>query len=138
MRTFLYKSYLTSYRVMAALVLYGMLTALGSYGFIMGFYVINTSWVAPVLISPSNDKILTMTAQLVASQQAMDSFIMQNKNLVLNRTEQTQRRSTLQALDVKVSEVLKRTKQVDLTTGAQLTALADQKAADIERTQKTI
>jgi hypothetical protein len=138
MRSLMLKTWLTLYRVLAAFMLYGMLIALTSYGFNMGFYLINSHWVAPTLISPSNDKILTLTSQLVASQQALDTLAVQTDNLSLTRAEQIARRKTLQDLNARVLAALDRSQKIDTETGAQLNALADRKVKDADRMQKTV
>ena len=65
MRKLFYKSYVNVYRVTAMMALYGMFAAITGYAALMGFYSVNKSWVAPLLISPSNDKILYHTDNFV-------------------------------------------------------------------------
>lgn len=138
MRTMMYNSWLYLYRTMAAIVLYGMLIALAATGLQLGFYSINTQWVAPTLISPANDKILSMSGQLVTSRQALETMTVQTENLGLTRNEQVQRRAALESLETKVTSILDSAQIVDNQTGAQLTVLAEQKKQDAARTKQTV
>lgn len=138
MRTLLYKSYVGLYRVAAMLVLYGMLLGIGAYAFVMGFYAVSTSWVVPLLISPSNDKILTMTAQLVSSQQAMDNLTLTNKGLEAGRIEMIARRTALLSLAQRLDSALSREKTENAASGVELAKLAEQKRSDIAQTQTVL
>ena len=44
-----YKSVVTVYRIFAIITLYLVLVGVLAYGFVMGFYALNTSWAAPVI-----------------------------------------------------------------------------------------
>ena len=52
----IYKSVVTVYRIFAILTLYVVLIGVLAYGFVMGFYALNTSWAGPVILSPADDK----------------------------------------------------------------------------------
>ena len=64
----IYKSVVTVYRVFAILTLYVVLIGVLAYAFVMGFYALNTSWAAPVILSPADDKSLDFTEKLVTRQ----------------------------------------------------------------------
>lgn len=68
----LYKSVVTIYRVIAIVTLYVVLVGVLAYGFVMGFYALNTSWAAPVILSPADDKSLDFTQKLVTSRQSLE------------------------------------------------------------------
>ena len=53
-----YKMVLTLYRVFAITMLYAVLAGILAYAFVMGFYAINSSWAAPVILSASDEKSL--------------------------------------------------------------------------------
>jgi len=46
-----YKLVITLYRIFAITVLYLVLAGIITYAFVMGFYAVNSSWAAPVIVS---------------------------------------------------------------------------------------
>ena len=48
---FFHKPVLILYRVFAIIVLYAVLGGVIAYAFVMGFYAVNSSWAAPVILS---------------------------------------------------------------------------------------
>jgi len=135
MRKLFYKSYVNVYRVTAMMALYGMFAAITGYAALMGFYSVNKSWVAPLLISPSNDKILSLTAQMVASQQTLDSLNLSTKSLRQARAEMVQRRGVLQDLNRQLETAAAQQKSDNISSGQELSRLALQKHADLRSTQ---
>lgn len=135
MRKFFYKSYVNVYRLTAMMALYGMFAAIAGYAALMGFYSVNKSWVAPLLISPSNDKILSLTAQMVASQQTLDSLNLSTKSLREARAEMAQRRGVLQNLNQQLETAAAQQKSANISSGQELSRLALQKHADLRSTQ---
>jgi len=135
MRKLFYKSYVNVYRVTAMMALYGMFAAITGYAALMGFYSVNKSWVAPLLISPSNDKILSLTAQMVASQQTLDSLNLSTKSLREARAEMVQRRGVLQNLNQQLETAAAQQKSANISSGQELSRLALQKHADLRSTQ---
>ena len=77
----LYKSVVTVYRIFAIVTLYAVLFGVLAYGFVMGFYALNTSWAAPVILSPSDDKSLDFTEKLVTSRQTLEDLNVDQKRL---------------------------------------------------------
>src|ERR1700675_359807 len=77
----LYKSVVTIYRIFAIVTLYAVLLGVLAYGFVMGFYALNTSWAAPVILSPSDDKGLDFTEKLVTSRQTLEDLNVDLKKL---------------------------------------------------------
>ena len=53
LQALMYKPVIALYRMFAILTLYAVLTGVLAYGFVMGFYALNTSWAAPVILSPN-------------------------------------------------------------------------------------
>jgi hypothetical protein len=135
LRQLFYKSYVNLYRVTAVVVLYGMFAAIAAYAALMGFYSLNQSWVAPILISPSNDKILSLTAQMVASQQSLDSLNLSTKSLREARGEMVQRRAVLQHLNEQLEIAAAGQRAANVTSSEELTRLVAQKHADLRNTQ---
>lgn len=135
MRQFLYRSYVNVYRVVAMIVLYGMLAGIAAYATTMAFYACNTSWVAPVTISPSDTKILSLTSQVVATQQQLDSLSLQTRSLGLSLTEMIARRVTLQNLAGQLSAAVVNERSANTSAGTDLQRLAEKKRIDIAHTQ---
>jgi hypothetical protein len=64
------------YRTFAVFTLYGVLFAVAGYAFVMGFYVINTNWGVPVIISPSDEKGLEMAEQVTTSVSTLQALLL--------------------------------------------------------------
>lgn len=134
----LYQSYLFSYRTAAAIALYCFLIGVFAFGALWGFYAINASWVAPLRISPSNDKIMTMNTQLVASQAQINTLVVNNTNLEKTKIELLIRRGVLVSLVRQLDAAMGHERQANTQSGTELTSLATQKQADLERQRKVI
>ena len=116
-----------------------MFAAIAAYALLMGFYSVNKSWVAPVLISPSNDKILSLTAQMVAEpNKRWTVSTSSTKSLREARAEMVQRRAVLQGLNEQLELAAARQKSENITSGEELTRLATQKHADLRNTQSML
>ena len=134
----LYKSVLTLYRVFAIIVLYAVLGGVIAYAFVMGFYAINSSWAAPVILSPADEKSLDFREKLVTSQQTIEDLRVDSKKLTTGLTEMNKHRAALDALEPELTSAIAREKTHDLTTGPQLRTLDQQKLADNVKTQKVL
>lgn len=131
----LYKSVVTIYRVIAIVTLYVVLVGVLAYGFVMGFYALNTSWAAPVILSPADDKSLDFTQKLVTSRQSLEDLNVDEKRLQEGVAEMTKHRAALLALEPELKAAIIREKQHNQATGPQLLELDKQKQADIRKTQ---
>ena len=69
-----YTLVITIYRIFAIVVLYLVLAGILTYAFVMGFYAVNSSWAAPVILSAADEKSLDFRAQLVTSQQTIEDL----------------------------------------------------------------
>jgi hypothetical protein len=69
-----YKVTLALYRVFAIITLYAVLGGILAYAFVMGFYAINSSWAAPLILSASDEKSLDFTQKLVISRQSIEDL----------------------------------------------------------------
>lgn len=130
-----YKSVVTIYRIFAIFALYAVLLGVLGYGFVMGFYAINTSWAAPVIISPSDDKSLDFTEKLVTSKQTLEDISLDKKRLESSVTEMTQHRASLLSLEPELQVAIARETTHNRVTGPQLSQLGQQKQADNTKTQ---
>jgi hypothetical protein len=131
----LYKSVVTTYRIFAILTLYVVLIGVLAYGFVMGFYALNTSWAAPVILSPSDDKSLDFTEKLVTSKQTLEDLNVDKKRLEGSVDEMNNHRAALLALQPELKAAIVREKKHSQATGPQLLELDKQKQADNRKTQ---
>jgi hypothetical protein len=130
-----YKSVVTVYRIFAILTLYIVLAGVVSYGFVMGFYALNTSWAAPVILSPADDKSLDFTEKLVTSRQTLEDLNVDKNRLEGGVAEMNKHKASLLALEPELQTAIVREKQHDQATGPELLALDKQKQADNLKTQ---
>jgi hypothetical protein len=131
----LYKSVVTIYRVFAILTLYVVLTGVLAYGFVMGFYAVNASWAAPVILSPADDKSLDFTEKLVTSKQTLEGLSVDKNRLTGGIDEMNRHRASLLALEPELQAAILREKKHNRATGPQLLELDKQKQADNLKTQ---
>jgi len=101
-RSFVHTSVLTFYRLFAIVVLYSVLIGIFTYAFIMGFYALNSTWAAPVIISASDEKSLDYLAQLVTSQQTIEDLKVDVVHQQTTLAEMTKHRASLEALDPEI------------------------------------
>jgi hypothetical protein len=131
----LYKSVVTIYRIFAIVTLYAVLLGVLAYGFVMGFYALSTSWAAPVILSPSDDKGLDFTEKLVTSKQTLEEVSVDKKRLEGGVEEMNKHRAALLALEPELKAAITREKKHNQATGPQLLELDKQKQADNAKTQ---
>ena len=134
----LYKSVVTVYRIFAILTLYVVLLGVVAYGFVMGFYALSTSWAAPVILSPADDKSLDFTEKLVTTRQTLEDLNVDMKKLQDGVGEMTKHRAALEALEPELQLAIAREQQHNRATGPQLLELDKQKQADNVKTQKVM
>jgi len=134
----LYKSVVTVYRVFAIVTLYVVLGGVLAYGFVMGFYALNTSWAAPVILSPVDDKSLDFTEKLVTSKQTLEELSVDKKRLEGSIDEMNRHRAALLALEPELHAAIIREKKHNQATGPQLLELDKQKQADNLKTQRVM
>lgn len=130
LQAFTYKSVVALYRIFAIVTLYAVLIGVLAYGFVMGFYAISTSWAAPVILSPSDDKSLDFTQKLVTSRQTLEDLNLDKKRLESSISEMTGHRTALLALAPALQSAIGREAIHNRTAGPQLSQLDQQKQAD--------
>jgi hypothetical protein len=131
----IYKSVVTIYRIFAIVTLYIVLGGVLAYGFVMGFYAVNTSWAAPVILSPADDKSLDFTEKLVTTRQTLEDLNVDVKRLNDGINEMTKHRASLLALEPELQTAIAREKKHNQATGPELLDLDKQKQADNLKTQ---
>jgi hypothetical protein len=134
----IYKSVVTIYRIFAIVTLYVVLGGVLAYGFVMGFYALNTSWAAPVILSPVDDKSLDFTEKLVTSRQTLEGLNVDKKRLDEGVAEMNKHRAALLALEPELQAAILRERKHNRATGPQLLELDKQKQFDNLKTQTVL
>jgi len=134
----IYKSVVTIYRIFAIVTLYVVLGGVLAYGFVMGFYGLNTSWAAPVILSPVDDKSLDFTEKLVTSRQSLEELNVDKKRLDESIDEMNKHKTALLSLQPELQAAILREKKHNQATGPELLALDKQKQSDNLKTQSVI
>jgi hypothetical protein len=133
-----YKIVLTLYRVFAIAVLYTVLIGILTYAWIMGFYAVNTSWAAPIILSSSDEKSLDFRQKLVTSQQSIEDLKVDSHKLETGVAEMKDHRAALMALAPQLRDAIARERKHNTATGPALAQLDQQKVADNAKTQKVL
>jgi hypothetical protein len=134
LQSYAYKSVLTTYRIFAIVVLYAVLLGVLCYAFVMGFYALNKSWAAPVILSASDEKSLDFMQKLVVSRQTIEDLKVDILRQQTTLAEMARHRASLLALDPELQAAIVRERQHDSLTGPQLVELDKQKQADNRKT----
>jgi hypothetical protein len=134
----IYKSVVTVYRIFAIITLYVVLGGVLAYGFVMGFYALNTSWAAPVILSPVDDKSLDFTEKLVTSRQSLEELNVDKKRLDESIDEMNKHKAALLALQPELQAAILREKKHNQASGPELLALDKQKQSDNLKTQSVM
>jgi len=133
-----YKLILTLYRIFAITVLYLVLIGIFAYGWVMGFYAVNTSWAAPVILSAADEKSLDFREKLVTSQQTIEDLKVDTNKLNSGVAEMKKHRAALLALEPQLQTAIAREQTHNLTAGPELATLDKQKLADNQKTQTVL
>jgi ribosomal protein S20 len=134
----IYRSVVTLYRIFGILTLYLVLAGILSYAFVMGFYAVSTSWAAPVILAPSDDKSLDYTQKIVTSKQTLEDLKVDEKRLESSIFEMTRHRASLLNLEPELQAAIVRERTHNRAAGPQLSQLDQQKRADNAKTQAII
>lgn len=133
-----YKLVITFYRIFAIVVLYLVLAGILIYAFVMGFYAVNGSWAAPVILSAVDEKSLDFRQKLVTSQQTIEGLKVDTNKLENGMAEMTRHRAALLELEPQLQEAIARERTHNRATGPELATLDQQKQADNLKTQTVL
>jgi hypothetical protein len=133
-----YRLVITLYRVFAIAVLYLVLAGILAYAFVMGFYAVNSSWAAPVILSASDEKSLDFRDKLVISQQTIEDLKVDTNKLQSGLAEMKKHRGALLELEPELQQAIARERTHNRTTGPELATLDRQKQVDNLKTQKVL
>jgi hypothetical protein len=130
-----YKFVITIYRVFAITVLYLVLAGIMAYAFVMGFYAVNSSWAAPIILTAADEKSLDFREKLLTSQQTVEDLRVDSAKLQSGVEEMTKHRAALLGLEPQLQTAIQREEAHNQTTGPELAALDKQKQTDNTETQ---
>lgn len=133
-----YKMVITLYRIFAITVLYLVLAGILAYAFVMGFYAVNSSWAAPVILSAADEKSLDFREKLVTSQQTIEDLKVDSQKLQDGLAEMKKHRGSLLQLEPELRDAIAREQAHNHSTGPVLATLDQQKQADNAKTQKVL
>jgi hypothetical protein len=137
-RVLLGKLVLNLYRWLGIVVLYGVLALIGGYTVVLIFYAFNSTWIAPFIVTPTNDKILDMTGKLVMSQQSLNAMLVDRDRLQGGLGNMRHVQSTLEKLDTDLHTAIERQNEGNRSDAPDLDQLNVQKRADNVKTQQTL
>jgi hypothetical protein len=135
---FHYRLMLATYRIFAITVLYLVLIGVIAYAFVMGFYAVNTSWAAPVILSAQDEKSLDFREKLVTSQQTIEDLKVDAAKLESGLKEMEAHRASLVPLEPQLEQAIVRERAHDRVTGPELENLDRQKLADDAKTKQVL
>lgn len=133
-----YTLVITLYRIFAIIVLYLVLIGILTYAFVMGFYAVNSSWAAPVILSAADEKSLDFREKLVTSQQTIEDLKVDSQKLQTGLNEMKKHRGALLALEPDLQAAILRKQNHNHIAGPELATLDQQKLADNVKTQKVL
>ena len=133
-----YKLVITLYRTFAIAVLYLVLIGILAYAWVMGFYAVNSSWAAPVILSAADEKSLDFREKLVTSQQTIEDLKVDTKKLGDGVAEMQKHRAALLALEPELQEAIAREEKHNQVAGPELETLDQQKLADNVKTKDVL
>ena len=137
-RSFAHRTVLTVYRIFAIVALYAVLIGIVCYAFIMGFYAVNSTWAAPVILSDSDEKSLDFLEKLVTSRQTLEDLKVDVTRQQSSLAEMTKHRGDLIALDPELQHAIDREHAHDKVVGPELVTLDAQKLKDNSTTQQVL
>ena len=132
------KIIVAAYRMLAIAVLLLILGTGVGYAFITLFYTLNTSWVAPVLLSPTSDRILQLKAGLFSNLEAVDTLTVELNTLTQENNVLALEQAETATFLKKALETEKQQSLEDATLANKLGPIARAKAADRSTTHQLI
>jgi hypothetical protein len=127
-----------TYRAIAVVTLYAILALVGSYAFVQVFFALNTSWVAPFIVTPTNDKILDLTEKMVSSQQTLTVLVLDRDRLRDSLGDLKKSKNSLDLLDGKLQMALRLQDTANTVDAPELKQLNIQKNEDMAATLRVL
>ena len=134
----MHKLVLFLYRSVAIIALYGILIGVLSYISVLGFYTVNTSWIAPTTISPTDEMSLGVSDKLVTSRNAIATLTLDIERQQMGIATLRTQRSALAALQPIIRSAISERRAQDKESARKLIDLYAQKNSDNARTTKVL
>jgi hypothetical protein len=138
MMKFLHNFVLIIYRTVAIVTLYGVLIGVLGYVSILGFYAVDTNWIAPTKITPTDQISLGVTDRLVTSRNAIATLMLDQQRQHMSISTLHEQRDSLAALEVLVEHTISEKHKQDEQSALKLETLYAQKNTDNARTEKVV
>jgi hypothetical protein len=132
------KFVLSAYKTLGIITLYGVLLGVVAYIGMTLFYAANSTWVAPFIITPTNEKILDMTEKLVESQQSLNALVVDRDRLQGSMGDMLKTKAELDILDKNFQDAIALQKISNKLDSPEITALNARKRADNAKTDRAI
>jgi hypothetical protein len=129
---------LFAYRSIALFALYAVLVGVLGYVGLLGFYAVNTTWIAPTTVHPTDENSLGVIDRLVTSQNSISALSMDREKQQLGMADLEARRRTFVALQAVLSRAIHQTTDNEMMIGQDLETLGEQKQADNARTDAMV
>lgn len=133
-----YRFILATYRIFAIAALYAVLVGVFVYAFVMGFYAVNSTWAAPVILAATDEKSLDFREKLITSQQTIEDLRVDAKKMEAGLDEMRSHRAALVALEPAIQSAIRSERAHDRQDAPQLTSLDRQKLADNAQTRQVL
>ncbi|MGA3132371.1 MAG: hypothetical protein ABSD59_16310 [Terracidiphilus sp.] len=133
-----YRFILATYRIFAIAALYAVLLGVIVYAFVMGFYAVNSTWAAPVILSATDEKSLDFREKLITSQQAIEDLKVDAAKMTAGLEEMHGHRAALVALEPEIQSAIHHERLHDREDGPLLASLDQQKLADNAGTRQLL
>lgn len=119
-----------SYRYLAIFLLSAVLFGAFSWFGVTGLFQMNKSWAAPILISKTHTRILSLTADAFRTKQAADDLSVKTAALRAENTELTKQQAALNDLVERYTSAVAAQKTSDRDMASRLATLGGAKRAD--------
>ena len=133
-----YRFILATYRIFAIAALYAVLVGVIVYAFVMGFYAVNSTWAAPVILTATDEKSLDFREKLITSLQTVEDLKVDAKKMESGLDEMRSHRAALAKLEPEIQSAIHNERSHDRQDAPQLTNLDRQKLADNAQTQQVL
>jgi hypothetical protein len=132
------KYIVSAYSIVGTILLLSVLTGVLTYAFTMGFYAINAHWVVPFIVSPTNEKILSLTSQLISTQQSLNVLTVDRDRLEASLGDMRKARVELGALDRQFRTAIAIQTNGNAADAPDLSALNMRKSLDNAKTAEVL
>ncbi len=126
------------YRTVALTALYGIMAGLVIYVGTIGFYTLNTSWIVPASLTPTDSISLGFSDRLVTSQNEVSTLRLDIEREQMGLREFREQRTALLAMLPAFSKAIQMKHTQDRQVGLTLAGLSDEKQEDTDRTARLV